>query len=87
MGQILSFPHRRPSNLQKTEALLKQAQASGHQAAAQFEACRDAMDWARTFHDRSQTAMEMASLDEMIRVRDALARDWTERYEGALKVS
>lgn len=84
MGQIIQFPGRPMSALERTQSLLRQAQASGHLAAAEFATCRDAMDWARSFHDRCNDAIEGASLDEMIRTRDALARDWADRCEASI---
>lgn len=83
--QILPFPTRRTISLQKTETLLREAEANGRVAAAHFASCREAIDWARSFRDRCLIGIDSADLAEMIRIRDALARDWADRCDGALQ--
>jgi hypothetical protein len=85
-AQILAFPGRKRTDLEKTAAYLRQAEASGRLAAAHFASCRDSFDWARTFRDRSEAVIESANIDEMVRVRDALAREWADRWVPALKI-
>ncbi len=83
--QILQFPIRRTTSLQKTEALLREAEANGRLAAARFAICREAIDWARSFRDRCQDGIDAADLEELIRIRDALARDWADRCDVAFQ--
>jgi hypothetical protein len=83
--QILLFPTRRTTSLQRTEALLREAEANGRLAAAHFATCREAIDWARSFRDRCQVGIDGADLAELIRIRDALARDWADRCDVALQ--
>ena len=73
MAEILAFPGHRLPALRRTQALLKQAETSAHRAAAQFGRARAAIDQAHALHDRCNSAIESANLNEMIRLRDALA--------------